>query len=69
MQLRVLQLRLETIAVLTQRNMVSDDYYSQMIPRDECGICFLIFVLQLLKTPGEIKATGDRPRARWVRGK
>ena len=47
----VQHLRLETVAVRTRMNMISDDYDGQMIPRDECGPNFLTFVLQLRKAP------------------
>ena len=41
----VLHLKSQTVAVRRRMNMVSDDYDGQMIPGDECGLHFLIFVI------------------------
>ena len=54
--------------------MINDDYDGQWYPWVDGAYVFLIFVLQLRKTPGknliqETASTGDRTRARWVRGK
>ena len=51
----------------------NDYYYRQIIPGDECGLNFLIFVLQLGKTPGiKFKQGNGLDRGskliHWVRG-
>ena len=60
------------VAVRRRMNMVWMIYDGHMIPRDECNLHFLTFVLQLRENLGknlnrEIDPTGDRTRARCVR--
>ena len=46
----VLQLRLDIATVRKRMNIILDDYNSEMILRDECGLNFPTFLIQLSKT-------------------
>ena len=69
----VLHLKSEPVVIRRRMNMVWMINDGHMITEDECGLNILTCVLQLRKIPGKTSSrktdpTGDRTRARWVRG-